>query len=83
MEGAGLRGSAVGVAAITAAGAVLEGKGLPSPHSIAHLSSEQRKVRRESTSSFEETHFCLTSLGRKFEDCGPELQAGEELQRYV
>lgn len=37
MEAAGLRGSAVGVAAVTAAGPASEGKGLPWSHSTAHL----------------------------------------------
>lgn len=38
-------------------------------------SLKQRRAGRENTSSFKGEHFCLTSLGRKSEDRGPELKA--------
>lgn len=74
MEAAGLRGSAVGVATITAAGPVFEGRDSRG-HILSCISRKQRKAGREN-SSFKEEHCCLTSLGRKFEELHPKLRAG-------
>lgn len=42
---------------------------------------ETKKRWVENTGNFRRKHFCLASLGRKFDEHGPELRAREELQR--